>query len=187
MKKPEAWGPARRSPVGRWRTVRRERSCSVGACRCKGRGCARRALVLRSPGSRGWAVLVPSSRLCSSGSGASFAGFERLGGARPLIAAAAVLAIVVVIVALIHRQGGDDVRQSIERQNNEAGALRTMSALALTFALTGCGTLAPASADGLRRVVGTGRRALRRRRISGRSTGPSSASAPRRSGRKGVR
>jgi hypothetical protein len=34
-------------------------------------------------------------------------------------------------------------------------ALRTMSALALTFALTGCGTSAPASADGLRRVVGT--------------------------------
>ncbi|WP_391564555.1 hypothetical protein [Sinorhizobium meliloti] len=34
-------------------------------------------------------------------------------------------------------------------------ALRTMSALALTFALQGCGTSAPASADGLRRVVGT--------------------------------
>ncbi|MQX97664.1 hypothetical protein GHK03_16290 [Sinorhizobium medicae] len=30
-----------------------------------------------------------------------------------------------------------------------------MSALALTFALQGCGTSAPASADGLRRVVGT--------------------------------
>ncbi|EHK75188.1 hypothetical protein SM0020_24810 [Sinorhizobium meliloti CCNWSX0020] len=34
-------------------------------------------------------------------------------------------------------------------------ALRTMSALALTFVLQGCGTLGPASADGLRRVVGT--------------------------------
>ncbi|RVK56891.1 hypothetical protein CN162_12530 [Sinorhizobium meliloti] len=34
-------------------------------------------------------------------------------------------------------------------------ALRTMSALALTFALQGCGTSAPASAVGLRRVVGT--------------------------------
>ena len=34
-------------------------------------------------------------------------------------------------------------------------ALRTMSALALTFALRGCGTSAPASADGFRRVVGT--------------------------------
>jgi hypothetical protein len=34
-------------------------------------------------------------------------------------------------------------------------ALRTMSALALTFALQGCGTSAPPSADGLRRVVGT--------------------------------
>ncbi|MDX0354335.1 hypothetical protein GOC51_03815 [Sinorhizobium meliloti] len=34
-------------------------------------------------------------------------------------------------------------------------ALRTMSALALTFALQGCGTSAPANADGLRRVVGT--------------------------------
>ncbi|MDX1006770.1 hypothetical protein GOE08_07705 [Sinorhizobium medicae] len=34
-------------------------------------------------------------------------------------------------------------------------ALRTMSALALTFALQGCGTSGPASADGLRRVVGT--------------------------------
>ncbi len=34
-------------------------------------------------------------------------------------------------------------------------ALRTMSALALTFGQTGCGTSAPASADGLRRVVGT--------------------------------
>ncbi|MGZ2464503.1 hypothetical protein [Sinorhizobium medicae] len=36
-------------------------------------------------------------------------------------------------------------------------ALRTMSALALTFALHGCGTSVPASADGLRRVVGTDR------------------------------
>jgi hypothetical protein len=34
-------------------------------------------------------------------------------------------------------------------------ALLTMSALAMTFALTGCGTSAPASVDGLRRVVGT--------------------------------
>ncbi|MGN7749708.1 hypothetical protein [Sinorhizobium sp. 22678] len=34
-------------------------------------------------------------------------------------------------------------------------ALRTMSALALIFALQGCGTSAPASVDGLRRVVGT--------------------------------
>ncbi|RVJ37567.1 hypothetical protein [Sinorhizobium meliloti] len=34
-------------------------------------------------------------------------------------------------------------------------ALRTMSALALSFALQGCGSAAPASADGLRRVVGT--------------------------------
>ncbi|MBD9635491.1 hypothetical protein IB277_04135 [Ensifer sp. ENS07] len=34
-------------------------------------------------------------------------------------------------------------------------ALRTMSALALTFALQGCGISAPASVDGLRRVVGT--------------------------------
>ncbi|MGZ2471972.1 MULTISPECIES: hypothetical protein [Sinorhizobium/Ensifer group] len=34
-------------------------------------------------------------------------------------------------------------------------ALRTMTALALTFALQGCGSSAPASADGLRRVVGT--------------------------------
>ncbi|WP_274866241.1 hypothetical protein [Sinorhizobium meliloti] len=33
--------------------------------------------------------------------------------------------------------------------------LRTMSALALTFALQACGTSAPAGADGLRRVVGT--------------------------------
>ncbi|MDW9391104.1 hypothetical protein GOB99_02465 [Sinorhizobium meliloti] len=33
--------------------------------------------------------------------------------------------------------------------------LRTMSALALTFVLQGCGTSAPASAGGLRRVVGT--------------------------------
>lgn len=33
--------------------------------------------------------------------------------------------------------------------------LRTMTALALTFALQGCGTSAPASVDGLRRVVGT--------------------------------
>ncbi len=34
-------------------------------------------------------------------------------------------------------------------------ALRMMSALALTFALQGCGTSAPGSVDGLRRVVGT--------------------------------
>ncbi|ATB02730.1 hypothetical protein BWO90_12035 (plasmid) [Sinorhizobium meliloti] len=34
-------------------------------------------------------------------------------------------------------------------------ALRTMSVLALTFALQGCGTSPPASADGLRRVVRT--------------------------------
>lgn len=34
-------------------------------------------------------------------------------------------------------------------------ALRMMSVLALTFALQGCGTSAPASVDGLRRVVGT--------------------------------
>ncbi|MQV97202.1 hypothetical protein GHK46_07190 [Sinorhizobium medicae] len=34
-------------------------------------------------------------------------------------------------------------------------ALRTMSVLALTFALQGSGTSAPASADGLRRMVGT--------------------------------
>ncbi|KSV72956.1 hypothetical protein N182_28955 [Sinorhizobium sp. GL2] len=33
--------------------------------------------------------------------------------------------------------------------------LRTMTALAMTFALQGCGTSAPASVDGLRRVVGT--------------------------------
>ncbi|USJ24739.1 hypothetical protein [Ensifer adhaerens] len=32
---------------------------------------------------------------------------------------------------------------------------RAMLALSLTLALTGCGTSAPASADGLRRVVGT--------------------------------
>ncbi|MDX0499056.1 hypothetical protein GOE20_07050 [Sinorhizobium medicae] len=34
-------------------------------------------------------------------------------------------------------------------------ARRTLSALALTFALQGCGTSPPGSADGLRRVVGT--------------------------------
>ncbi|OWZ90942.1 hypothetical protein B9J07_25650 [Sinorhizobium sp. LM21] len=34
-------------------------------------------------------------------------------------------------------------------------ALRMMTALAMTFALQGCGTSAPASVDGLRRVVGT--------------------------------
>ncbi|RMI22604.1 hypothetical protein CN153_08135 [Sinorhizobium meliloti] len=38
-----------------------------------------------------------------------------------LIAAATALAIVAAIVAWIYRQGGDDVRTSIERQNNEAG------------------------------------------------------------------
>ncbi|MCG5483644.1 MAG: hypothetical protein KK482_07970 [Sinorhizobium meliloti] len=38
-----------------------------------------------------------------------------------LMAAAAALAIVVAVVAWIYRQGGDDVRTSIERQNNEAG------------------------------------------------------------------
>ncbi|WP_164832485.1 hypothetical protein [Sinorhizobium meliloti] len=38
-----------------------------------------------------------------------------------LIVAAAALAIVAAVVAWIYRQGGDDVRTSIERQNNEAG------------------------------------------------------------------
>ncbi|RVG94294.1 hypothetical protein CN221_16105 [Sinorhizobium meliloti] len=38
-----------------------------------------------------------------------------------IIAAVAVLSIVAVVLAWIYRQGGDDVRQSIERQNNEAG------------------------------------------------------------------
>ncbi len=38
-----------------------------------------------------------------------------------LIVAASALAIVAAVVAWIYRQGGGDVRQSIERQNNEAG------------------------------------------------------------------
>ncbi|MDW9581893.1 hypothetical protein GOB17_19870 [Sinorhizobium meliloti] len=38
-----------------------------------------------------------------------------------IIAAVAVLSIVAVVLAWIYRQGGDDVRTSIERQNNEAG------------------------------------------------------------------
>jgi putative chitinase len=38
-----------------------------------------------------------------------------------IIAAVAALAILAAVVAWIYRQGGDDVRQSIERQNNEAG------------------------------------------------------------------
>lgn len=38
-----------------------------------------------------------------------------------LIAAAAALAIVVAVVVWIYRQGGDEVRTSIERQNNKAG------------------------------------------------------------------
>ncbi|RVL58274.1 hypothetical protein CN141_17965 [Sinorhizobium meliloti] len=38
-----------------------------------------------------------------------------------LIAAATALAIVAAIVAWIYPQSGDDVRTSIERQNNEAG------------------------------------------------------------------
>ncbi|MDX0451743.1 hypothetical protein GOL81_31670 [Sinorhizobium medicae] len=38
-----------------------------------------------------------------------------------LIVAAAGLAIIAAAVAWIYRQGGDDVRTSIERQNNEAG------------------------------------------------------------------
>jgi len=38
-----------------------------------------------------------------------------------LLAAAAALAIVVGGLIWIYRQGGDDVRTSIERQNNEAG------------------------------------------------------------------
>lgn len=45
-----------------------------------------------------------------------------------LIAAAAALAIVVAVVVRIYRQGGDEVRTSIERQNNKLAALRTMSA-----------------------------------------------------------
>ncbi|MDX0408502.1 hypothetical protein GOL30_33015 [Sinorhizobium medicae] len=70
-----------------------------------------------------------------------------------LIAAAAALAIVVAVVVRIYRQGGDEVRTSIERQNNKLAALRTMSALALTFVPQGCGVSAPASAACLRRVV----------------------------------
>jgi hypothetical protein len=38
-----------------------------------------------------------------------------------IIAAVAALAILAAVVAWIYRQGGDDVRTSIERQNNEAG------------------------------------------------------------------
>jgi hypothetical protein len=38
-----------------------------------------------------------------------------------IIAAAAALAIVAGVLVWIYRQGGDDVRTSIERQNNEAG------------------------------------------------------------------
>ncbi|WP_139812533.1 hypothetical protein [Ensifer aridi] len=38
-----------------------------------------------------------------------------------IIAAAAVLVIVAGVLVWIYRQGGDDVRTSIERQNNEAG------------------------------------------------------------------
>lgn len=38
-----------------------------------------------------------------------------------LIVAAAALAIIAAVVAWIYRQGGDDVRTSIERQTNEAG------------------------------------------------------------------
>ncbi|MQW24464.1 hypothetical protein GHK69_02155 [Sinorhizobium meliloti] len=72
-----------------------------------------------------------------------------------LIVAAAALAIVAAVVAWIYRQGGDDVRTSIERQNNEA--CRTADDVRTRFdlALRGCGTSAPASADGFRRVVGT--------------------------------
>ncbi|MDW9714504.1 hypothetical protein CN135_33315 [Sinorhizobium meliloti] len=40
---------------------------------------------------------------------------------RRLIVAAAALAIIAAVVAWSYRQGGDDVRTSIERQNNEAG------------------------------------------------------------------
>ncbi|WP_410176667.1 hypothetical protein [Sinorhizobium medicae] len=70
-----------------------------------------------------------------------------------LLAAAAALAMVVAVVVWIYRQGGDEVIPSIERQNNKLAALRTMSALALTFVLQGCGVSAPASAACLRRVV----------------------------------
>ncbi|GCA52352.1 hypothetical protein KGO5_04817 [Sinorhizobium sp. KGO-5] len=38
-----------------------------------------------------------------------------------IIAALVALAVLTAIVAWIYQQGGDDVRQSIERQNNEAG------------------------------------------------------------------
>jgi hypothetical protein len=38
-----------------------------------------------------------------------------------IIAAITALSFVVIVLAWIYRQGGDDVRTSIERQNNEAG------------------------------------------------------------------
>ncbi|MGF6253766.1 hypothetical protein [Ensifer sp. LBL] len=38
-----------------------------------------------------------------------------------IIAAVAALAIIAAALAWLYRQGGDDVRTSIERQNNEAG------------------------------------------------------------------
>ncbi|MDX0548506.1 hypothetical protein CN074_27475 [Sinorhizobium medicae] len=50
-----------------------------------------------------------------------------------LIVAAAALTIIAAVVAWIYRQGGDDVRQSIERQNNEAG--RTADAVRSRFDL----------------------------------------------------
>ncbi|MDX1000681.1 hypothetical protein GOE20_07055 [Sinorhizobium medicae] len=50
-----------------------------------------------------------------------------------LIVAAAALTIIAALVAWIYRQGGDDVRQSIERQNNEAG--RTADAVRSRFDL----------------------------------------------------
>lgn len=38
-----------------------------------------------------------------------------------IIAAVSALSIVAIALAWIYRHGGDDVRQSFERQNNEAG------------------------------------------------------------------
>ena len=72
-----------------------------------------------------------------------------------LQAAAAALAIVAAVVAWIYRQGGDDVRASIETQNNEAGRTADDDCTRFDLCLQGCGSSAPASADGLRRVVGT--------------------------------
>ncbi|MDW9378397.1 hypothetical protein GOC57_31835 [Sinorhizobium meliloti] len=72
-----------------------------------------------------------------------------------LIVAAAALAIVAAVVAWIYRQGGDDVMTSSERQNNEAGRTADDVRTRFDLALRVCGTSAPASADGFRRVVGT--------------------------------